>query len=155
MRYGWMAAALMAAGLGGAIPAQAAPADPFGQCMASHTSDADRVALIRWVFAGVARSSAVQDLARVSDAQRADAMRGAAKVVERLVTRDCRSEAVAAMRRDPSNLQRSFGAIGQRAMLDMMKDPAVVSTFAGILQYLDMGAVTALMLEGGLANGAH
>lgn len=144
------AAAFWALGIGN--PALAQSGDAFGQCLSQHTTVQDRAALVRWVFAGMAQSTAVRDMAEVSPAKRAEAIRGAAGIVQRLLTRDCRGEAVARLKSNPGAVQQSFGRLGQRAVEDLARDPAVVATFAGILQYVDMTALAQLMLEGGLSR---
>jgi hypothetical protein len=139
------AVALWSIGCGATARAQAT--DPLGICLATHANAQDRAALVRWVFAAMARSAAVRDMVEVSEAKRAEATRGAAAIVERLLTRDCRAEAVMKLRTSPNTMQRSFTELGARATQDLLRDPAVIASFAGILQHVDMAAFGALVLE--------
>ncbi|MET0307558.1 MAG: hypothetical protein ABW023_02525 [Sphingomonas sp.] len=133
-------------------PAWAQSGDAFGQCLATHTTAQDRSALVRWVFAGMAQSASVRDMAEIPEAKRVEAIRGAAAIVGRLLTHDCRAEALARFKSNPGAMQQSFGRLGQRAVEDLAQDPAVIATFAGIVQYIDMTAFARLMLEGGLSR---
>lgn len=136
-----------------ALPAQAQTSPALAVCLKSHTTKADRTVLVRWIFAGIARSDMVKDLSQVSDAQRTEAMRSAGGVISRLLTTDCRSEALAAMKSGgPNGTQAAFGQLGETAMMDLMADPAVLGTFAGIVQYVDMGALMKLMMDSGALN---
>lgn len=146
---------LLAAALGALATgtAQAQSADPLGRCLAAKTSAADRVTLVRWVFTGLASSKAVKDMAQIPEAKRVESIRAAGKLVERLLLRDCRAEAVVRLKGNPQALQASFGQLGERAMQDLMKDAEVVAVFAGVVQYLDMGQLTMLLAEGGAFGG--
>jgi hypothetical protein len=143
------AAALCLALVADAVRAQAV--DPMTQCLTEHTSPADRIVLIRWVFAGMSSSDAVKDLASVAPEKRTESIRAAGKLVERLLTRDCRPQTVARLKADPDAMKESFGKLGERAMMDLMQDPRVLAVFAGIIQYVDLNAMMGLMLESGVA----
>lgn len=136
-----------------AAQAQAQPRDPFGACLRDHSSRADRDVLIRWVFTAVAQSSAVRDMVKLDEGRRVQASQQAGQLITRLVTRDCRAEAMDRMKRDPGALQNSFMALGRVALTDLAQDPNVVGTLAGVLQYADMGSITLMLMEGGLRPG--
>jgi hypothetical protein len=136
-----------------AAPAQAQARDPFGDCLRAHSSRADRDILVRWVFAAVAQSAAVRDMVRMDEGRRVQASQQAGQLITRLVTRDCRAQAMDRMKRDPGALQNSFTALGRVALMDLAQDPNVVGTLAGVLQYTDMGSITMMLMEGGLRPG--
>jgi hypothetical protein len=133
--------------------AQAQARDPFGECLRAHSSRADRDVLIRWVFTGVAQSPAVRDLARVDEAKRVETSRQAGQLITRLVTRDCRAEAMDRIKGDPAALQGSLAIVGRDALMDLARDPAVVGAFAGVVQYVDMGSIAMMLMGGGLPPG--
>lgn len=133
--------------------AQAQARDPFGECLRARTSRADRDVLVRWVFTAVAQSAAVRDMVKVDEGRRVQASQQAGQLITRLVTRDCRVEAMDRMKRDPGALQNSFTALGRVALMDLAQDPNVVGTLAGVLQYTDMGSITMMLMEGGLRPG--
>lgn len=132
-----------------AAPAKAAPVDALGQCLNAKASDADRVVLVRWIFAGMARSEATRDMANLTEEQRVAAVRKAGLLLERLLTVDCRAETIAEMKADPDALEKSFGTLGERAMEDLLRDPHVAATFAGIIQYIDMNKFASVLVESG------
>ncbi|MHA6718280.1 hypothetical protein ACX40Y_02395 [Sphingomonas sp. RS6] len=142
--------AVTAAALSAALPAQAQTNPALSACLKAHTSKADRTTLVRWIFAGIAGSESVKDLSQVTEAQRTETMRGAGRVINRLLTTDCRAEALGALKAGgPNGMQSAFGQLGESAMVDLMSDPAVLGTFAGIVQYVDMGALVKLMMDSG------
>ncbi|UYY76515.1 hypothetical protein [Sphingomonas sp. R1] len=133
--------------------AQAQGRDPFGECLRTHSSRADRDVLIRWVYAAVSQSAAVRDMVRLDENRRVQASQQAGQLITRLVTRDCREQAMDRIKRDPGAIQNSFTALGRAALMDLAQDPAVVGTLAGVLQYTDMGSITMMLMEGGLRPG--
>lgn len=133
--------------------AQAQARDPFGECLRARTSRADRDVLVRWVFAAVAQGAAVRDMVKVDEGRRVQASQQAGQLITRLVTRDCRAQAMDRMKSDPGALQNSFTALGRVALMDLAQDPNVVGTLAGVLQYTDMGSITMMLMEGGLRPG--
>lgn len=147
----WAASALLSAFVG-AAPASAQAASPLSQCLLAKAGEADRMVLVQWIFAGMARGQATKDMARVTEEQRIDSMRKAGALIQRLMLVDCRPETIAAMKSDPNSLQAAFGTLGEQAMVTLMADPAVDATFSGISEYVDIGKFAALMVEAGAAG---
>ena len=144
------ALACAVAGIG--TPAVAAPpSDALGKCMVDHASEADRTTLIRWVFAIMAASPKVQSLATVSQAQRDELSRQSGQLLSRLITVDCRAEAVASIKLNGAKtLKDSAGVLGETAMEGLMGDPAVARSMLGLLAGLDLRGWGDVMIEAGL-----
>ena len=89
------------------------------QCVAMHTTGADRMAAARWLFAMMARSPQISDLATVAADRTNELNQGFAKLITRLVVKDCLTEVrpLAA-----ASLEDGFGAIGQALGETAMKE---------------------------------
>jgi hypothetical protein len=66
--------------------------DEMSRCLVRSTSDADRTLLVKWMFAAAAVHPAVKSITSISDAQRDELNKSAAKLLERLITESCKSE---------------------------------------------------------------
>ncbi len=148
-----MAAVALAIGLGAAGAAEASPAtDDFGRCLVNATSPGDKTGLMVWVFTALAAHPAVKPYATVTDAQRAEVSAGTARLLERLVTVDCRKETLAAIKADgPNAIQQAFTVLGQVAVAGLAQDPAVTKAMAVVTGDLDMSKFQSLGQE--LLNG--
>lgn len=127
-----------------APPAQASVfTDDLSRCLVTKTSEADKLALVRWIFTAIAAADGVKDLTKVNDEQRESLARETAAIFTRLVTKDCRTEAAAAIKNDgPSAMQASFGVLGQIAMQGLMGDESVVKSMDRVDKYFDEKALT-------------
>lgn len=146
-----LAALLLAVGIP-AIPARAMP-DSSGhvlaQCLAASTTERDRGVLIRWMFMAMARHAAVEDVARVTKQDRESVNREMARLFDRLLSEDCREQAVAAMRENPSTtLGSAFGVLGEIAGQEIFVDPAVNEELMLLVDYLDVDALTEELSDG-------
>ncbi|WP_010543157.1 hypothetical protein [Sphingomonas elodea] len=151
MMLGWLAYLSVAAMAPAPMQVQGKP--QLAACLKAHMTTQDRGILVRWIFAGMARSALVQDMSKVSEEQRVIAMREAGKVIERLMIADCRAETVTVMKANGvEGTEEAFGQVGEAAMADLMTDSEVMATFAGIIRYVDMNALMKLLLDGGVMD---
>jgi hypothetical protein len=122
--------------------------DDLGKCMVESTSQADRNAMVRWMFASVAKHPAMKDVVAVSPEQIDAANKVMAELMMRLLTKDCREQAKAALRADgPVAMQGSFQLLGQVAGREMFTDPEVGKSIAGLSRHLDEAQLKALVQE--------
>jgi hypothetical protein len=123
--------------------------DELAQCLVRSTSDTEKNALVRWFFAAMAVHPEVRSLAAVSDAQRAELSKGAAKLLERLMTESCRSQTLEAVRYEgPGSLQKSFEVLGEVAARGLFADPAVMRSLADLDSYIDKEKINRLFKPG-------
>ena len=123
-------------------------ADAMGKCLVKSSSQADRSTLMVWLFVAMSAGPAVQSMSTATPAQRDDANKQAAALLERLLTQDCRSETVDALRNEgPAAIQQSFMVVGQVAMASLMQDPAVMGQVQGVARYLDIQKFTSLLAD--------
>lgn len=123
--------------------------DDLGRCLVAHTSEQDRIQLVRWIFLVAALHPAVSDISQVSSAERDKADRGTAALLVRLMTDSCGKQTHDAVQYEgPQAIETSFGTLGQVAMRGLMSDPHVTAGFAGFSKYLDNDKLKAVMAPG-------
>lgn len=122
--------------------------DALGRCAVEASTQADRIALMRWVFMTVSENPGVSDLTSITPAAREANLRTVGEMFNRIMLRDCRREAVAALSHEGrAGLEGGFGALGQLAGIEMMATPAAMSAMRGLDRYLDRAGVEALARE--------
>jgi hypothetical protein len=143
------AALCLSLALTSAGAAQAGPAsDEMGRCLVRATSDQDKTALMVWMFLAVSAHPAVKAYANVTDAQRQEANKAAAVLLQRLLTQDCRAETVAALKADGQKaITQGFSGLGQAGMMGLTQDPAVAKSLQQLVTYMDMSKLAELMRD--------
>src|SRR5713226_8174117 len=112
--------------------------DELAKCLVKSTTDADKTYLVKWLFAAAALHPDVKSIASVSDAQRDELNKNAAKLFERLLTESCRSETQEAVKYEgPSTLESSFNALGQVAARGLFSHPTVARGTGELTNYVD------------------
>jgi hypothetical protein len=149
----------LAVGLGIAGSASAGVyADDLGKCLAESSSPQDRAALVQWMFSGLSMNPAVKPMTDLTPQQRDTYNREAASVFERLLVRDCHSQAVKALKYEGNTaFQGGFEVLGRVAATTMMSEPAAAAELQRFISYMDMSKVTGLLAEAGVptAPAAH
>jgi hypothetical protein len=142
---------VLALGLSGAARA-GAYADTLSACLVKASTPADRAALMTWLFISMSAHPSVKGLTNITDAQRDEANKRAALLLQRWLTEDCRSQTVDAIKNEGIGaLQQAFTGVGQVAMTGLMQDPAVSGQLQGMTKYLDIQKFTALLSDMGQA----
>jgi hypothetical protein len=144
-----LAAFVVALSLGAAGAAVASPAsDDLGRCLVKASSSDDKTTLMVWAFTAISAHPSVKAYANVSDAQRLEVSKSAARLLERLTTVDCRKETLAAFKADgPTSIQGAFTTLGQVAVGGLVQDPAVAKAMGLVTSQLDMAKFQSLALE--------
>lgn len=150
MSWGKLAAAALA--LGAATPANAGVySNDLGKCMVAKSSDEDKAVLVRWIFIAISSTPAIKDLANVNEPQRTENAKAVGALIGRLLTVDCRNEAVLGLKYEgAAALQASFAIVGQAAMATLMSSPSVIAGLDAPQKYIDMKALNVLFQEAGL-----
>ncbi len=74
------------------------------------------------------------------------------KLYERLLTVDCHTETVAALKYEgTSGMEQSFSVLGQVAFRGLLSDPAVTKVMSGLTEFVDTKKIEALGSEAGIA----
>jgi hypothetical protein len=141
-----------AAGIAIAISAACGPAsaqdDALGKCLVDNSTGKDREAFMRWMFLALAANPSVKPMTNISDPQKEEIDKGAAAVMNGLMLKDGRSQAIAAMRADgPQGMSQGFATFGRIAMGDLMQNGAVNAELEKMTAYLDKDGWEALSKE--------
>lgn len=138
---GILAIALLGVALLSHQPARATPATPateaLGNCMKDHTSGQDRKDLARWIFAAMSVHPGMDGLTGATDAARTETSKQMASLVTRLVTEHCVAQARVVARQGPEGMAAAFQSLGQVAMLELMSNPSVESSFGAYTEFVD------------------
>lgn len=154
MRKIWLAAA--AIGLTASVPAAAQADSALSQCLIAKTSPADRLLLVKWIFAVISASPQVKDLSTVTAAQRDALSKQAGGIFNRLVTADCRSQAVESLKQNGDTaLEKAFGTLGEYSMEGLVKDPAVGNAMIGLLAGVDVTEWAKVQIEADIPFGSR
>lgn len=147
-----MAVGLMACVMPGAVQAGLYQ-DDLSRCIVASTTGPDRDLLLRWIFVAMASNPKIADMARVKAGQGEALSREAAGLTQRLLLGDCRKQTVDAVKYEgPAAIQQAFSLLGQVAMMDLMRDPAVTAYTSSMDQYLDKEKMEALRQEMGVKS---
>lgn len=137
------AGALVAAALV-ALPASAQAQvqnEALSRCLVASTTEADRIAFVRWMFMAMSKHPEVADLATVTEQQRADATRTTALLLQRLVITDCRQQALDAFRVSGlDGISTAFEVVGEVAVGGLITHPAVNAQFESLATYQNTAA---------------
>jgi hypothetical protein len=127
--------------LGWCVFASVAWADPamenMNLCVASATSGKDRVELAKWIFSLIAQHPQLKNMTTVTSEQVVVMNKNMARVVTRLVTKDCLAELKDAMKTNPDAMEQSFRSFGILAMQEIMSNPSVSAVSGDYAKYLD------------------
>ncbi len=131
------------------MPAQAGPyTDDLSKCLIGATTQNDRTALVKWMFAAAASHPAVKSIASVSKEQLDAAHKSTAELITKLLTESCREEAQKALKYEGlTTLQSSFQVLGQVAGQELFASPEVGAQLSAFEKYLD-GEKLAGLLKG-------
>lgn len=142
--------AAAAAALAAAVPAGAAQihTDALSKCLVAKSDPGDRTLLVQWIYSAMSVHPAVRGAGSVSAPKRQDLHTRAARLLERLMLKDCRSETVAAVRYDGVGaIEKAFGVLGEVAMTDLMAHPDVNRELEAMAREVDQERMGALGRE--------
>jgi hypothetical protein len=121
-------------------------ADDLSKCLVSSTTKADRVELVRWMFAAMGSHPAVKTMATVTPEQLDKANQSIATLITQLLTKTCADQAQKAVQYEgPATVQMSFQLLGQVAATELFADPAVMNAMKGLSKYVDEKQLTAAL----------
>jgi hypothetical protein len=144
------AAALAAAALSSPPALAGIYADDATRCLAKSMTEADQIALVKWIFVAMAQHPALKEYSQVTPAQRTQSDKDMSALVTKLLMQTCRKEAVDAIKYEgPGFLEKSFGALGEIAVGGLMTNPDVAKGLATWATPEDIQAFGALAAEAG------
>lgn len=126
--------------------------DDLAKCLVKSTSADDQTALVVWIYGGLSLHPAIKAYSNMTEAQHEEVLKRAGHLFERLLTADCRAEAVSALKYEgASAFENSFKVLGEVAMRNLMGDPHVGGGL-DIQKYVDMSKIEQLGKEAGAAG---
>ena len=133
-------AAALSAALLGIVPAAAwasAQSEKLATCLHQNAGQADKEALVQWVFVAIGRTSPAREVVRIPDAKTRQVESNAQKMLTRLVTKHCAREAATLAFTDPKNgLQDTLGELARKLAADELKkrvNPVLPLTITDLL----------------------
>lgn len=126
--------------------------DDMSKCVVRSTSPADQKDLVLWIFGAISAHPDAAVYVSMTQPQRDALTLKAAGMMQRLLTIDCRKEAVAALKYEgmPA-IQQAFGVLGQVAMQGLMSHPAVGKNMEVLGAAVDEQKMGDLFKEAGVA----
>lgn len=133
----------------GSAPAHAGPfADDLSRCFVSSTTEADKTALVKWIFSAIALNKEVAPYVDLPPEVRAQFNRDTAGIYMRLLTETCRTQTYQAFKYEGQPaISTAFQVLGQVAGQGVFADPAVTTGMTELMQYVDEKKL-AKVLEG-------
>lgn len=119
----------------------------LGDCLVASVSDDDKRALVRWIFAMLARHPDVKPLSDINAAQDEKIVRDAGAVFETLMADKCALQLRAAVRRSGTDaVGKSFERLGETAMGALLQDPSVMAGVSELMQHADTARIQRAIL---------
>ena len=107
------------------------------ECVTLRTTGADRLLTARWMFAVMATSPQIADLATVANQRKAELDKEFARLLVRLVNRDCIDQVRPLASEDLEGAFELAGrALGEVAMQELLGNPHVEKSIAAYTDYL-------------------
>jgi len=133
-----------------ALAGQAATETPeqaaLSQCVALRTTGADRLLTARWLFAVMAKSPQLGDLSAVTPERTQEINQDFAKLVTRLVTKDCLDQVrPVATGKVEDAFEQVGAALGQTAMTELMSGKEVDKGISAYTDFLNKDDFKPLM----------
>ncbi len=125
-------------------------ADDLTKCLVRSASPADQTDLVKWVFAAMAMHPDVKPYAKFTEAEHAALTKKASDLMIRLITVDCHTESVAAIKYEGApSFEESFKVLGEVAFRGLMSDPNVMQGMSGLETADTKAKMQAIMQEAG------
>lgn len=146
------AAALCGAVLAGATQASAGVyTDDLSRCLVESTTAKDQKSFMTWMFFALALHPDVRQYANITPQQREGQDQLTARMIERLVTVDCRVETVKSLKYEGGNaIGAAFNVFGQSAARGLMSDAEVNKGLQNLATYVDAAKFDAVRAEAGV-----
>ena len=118
-------------------PSYAGPyGDDLAKCLVGATTQDDRIALVRWMFAAASAHPAVASISSVSAQEMQKSNETVGALFVKLLTESCKDKAKTALQYEgPATMQLSFQVLGQVAASELFSSPEVKQAMAGLQTY--------------------
>ena len=125
--------------------------DDLSRCIVQKTTDADKLELVRWMFAAVTKDPALASMTNLKDVQRDRINTDMSHLYDRLFLTDCRKETIAALKNEGmGSLIEAGQALGGAASRQLLTSPAGQKELGEFADKMDLEAWKALGKEAGV-----
>lgn len=122
--------------------------DELSKCLVASSTPSDQKAFILWMFSALGSHPDVKAYMNMTDPQRASINQNTGHLFERLLTADCRKEAVAALKYEGNSaMEGAFNVFGQVATRGLLTDPEVTKSLSGMTQAVNMQKINDILKE--------
>lgn len=130
-------------------PAFAGPySDALAKKLVSSTTPEDKACFVRWMFVAMSLHPDIRGLSSVTAEQRDEVNQTVARLITRILTETCVSEAREAIRNEgPGALENAFNVFGSIAGRDLFTNKEVTAGLAGMIKYCDSKALKETLLK--------
>ena len=139
----------LAAGLAMAASAPVAAGEHqerLASCLKESSTQADRDALVRWIFVAMSAHPLTADLAAVPSDTASAVSRDASAVFAKLITGTCGAESAGTIKYEGTDaFGKAFEVLGMSAMDGLMGHPRVAAAVAELTSHLDPARFDAMM----------
>ncbi len=119
----------------------------LGDCLVNSVSNNDKQALVKWIFAMLARHPDVKPLSDISAAEDEKIVRDAGAVFETLMADKCAVQLRAAVRKSGTDaVGKSFERLGETAMGALLQDPNVMAGVSELMKHADTARIERAIL---------
>lgn len=119
----------------------------LGDCLVDSVSNDDKRALVKWIFAMLARHPDVKPLSDIDVAQQEKIVRDAGAVFETLMADKCAMQLRAAVRKSGTDaVGKSFERLGETAMGALLQDPDVMAGVSELMKHADTARIERAIL---------
>ena len=128
--------------------------DDLSKCLVNSTSDSDKTVLVIWIYSAMSTHPAIADYSKMTSEQKDLATKKGAGLLVRLMTVDCRSQTVTALRNEGEDaLGQSFGVLGKVAMEQLVREPTVQKNLGSLeSDFAESVPLKELLKESGVRN---
>ncbi len=110
------------------------------QCVVMRTTGADRLLTAQWMFAAMARSPQIADLAAVTDQRKVELDKAFAKLLTRIIMKECLAQVRPLAGKDLKGAFEAVGrALGEVAMQELLGNDKVDKAIGAYTDYLAEG----------------
>ncbi|HEY8617341.1 hypothetical protein [Phenylobacterium sp.] len=125
--------------------------DDLAKCVVSSASPQDQTTFVAWFYAAMSSHPDVAQYSRLAEDQRKAMAVKAGALMQRLITQDCRKQAVTALKYEGAPaVDAAFRLFGEVAGRSLMTHPSTQSGLAYLEAGVDPKAFEALAAEAGL-----
>ena len=122
--------------------------DDLSRCLVASTTQADRVALARWMVIAFSAHPSVAPLSAVKPADIEIANAEIGDLFMKLLTDSCREKTKVALKFEgPAAIQLSFQVLGQVAGAELASNPSVQARMTGAAKHIDVAKLKELTAE--------